>query len=340
MLFALVAWLIGSLLKVTKDEGNNGVEVKINDPNITMEEHIRLEEEKAQRYGRMFNWKTTTFRKVKYYKDEDDCFTDFETEFPAIVFDNTLMSDIALPCEPTVSPPNENKIDFRISLDESNDEDYTKQYGVSTTWIRHMAPLPPADQRHLWLRYQVEGYTENIVHNYEHRLKTIWVRSVNQVHILDFEDLTPEIRHDMVVRLRMVYTRGNGSSISGRGQAPEKVVTHELLLIDLHELGRLNICSRYGDTWAWVAQGPERQQPATTGAHAAVVGAPATDDGAHAILAPVQEPRPLPPAPYPRRCHIGSIGSRRRCMSYDRVLWACKEWVRALLPSRLGSPPG
>ncbi|GKA67614.1 hypothetical protein Tco_0767531, partial [Tanacetum coccineum] len=57
--------------------------------------------------------------------DEDDCFIDVETEFPAIVFDNTLTSDTALPCEPMVSPPNKNKIDFRISLDESDDEDYT-----------------------------------------------------------------------------------------------------------------------------------------------------------------------------------------------------------------------
>nr|GFB17281.1 hypothetical protein [Tanacetum cinerariifolium] len=90
-----------------------------------MEEYIRLEEEKAQRHGRIFNWQTATFGKVKYYEDEDDCFIDFKTEFPAIVFDNTLTSDITLPCEPTVSPPIENKIDFRISLDESDDEDYT-----------------------------------------------------------------------------------------------------------------------------------------------------------------------------------------------------------------------
>ncbi|GJY59243.1 hypothetical protein Tco_0459135 [Tanacetum coccineum] len=91
-------------------------------PNITMEEYIRLEEEKARRHGRTFNWKTTTFEKVKNHEDEDDCFIDFETEFPAIVFDNTLT---AIPSEPTVCPPNENEIDFRISLDESDDEDYT-----------------------------------------------------------------------------------------------------------------------------------------------------------------------------------------------------------------------
>ncbi|GKA75023.1 hypothetical protein Tco_0781401 [Tanacetum coccineum] len=62
------------------------------------------------------------FGKVENYEDEDVCSIDFETEFPAIVFDNTLP---AIPSEPTVCPPNENKIDFRISFDESDDEDYT-----------------------------------------------------------------------------------------------------------------------------------------------------------------------------------------------------------------------
>ncbi|GKB05722.1 hypothetical protein Tco_0833917 [Tanacetum coccineum] len=82
--------------------------------------------EKAQRAGRTFNWKTATYGKVKYYEDEDDCFTNFESEYPAIVFDDT--SDVALSCEPMVSPLNDNKIDFRISFDESDDEDYTIIY--------------------------------------------------------------------------------------------------------------------------------------------------------------------------------------------------------------------
>ncbi|GJZ55798.1 hypothetical protein Tco_0610991, partial [Tanacetum coccineum] len=98
----------------------------MDDPNITMEEYIRLQEEKAQRAGRTFNWQTATYGKVKYYEDDDDCFTNFESEFPAIVFDDT--SDAALSCEPTVSPLNDNKIDFRISFDESDDEDYTVIY--------------------------------------------------------------------------------------------------------------------------------------------------------------------------------------------------------------------
>ncbi|GJZ41338.1 hypothetical protein Tco_0588224 [Tanacetum coccineum] len=89
---------------------------------IMDEEYIRIEEEKARRHGRTFNWKIATFGKVKNYEDEDDYFIDFKTEFPAIVFDNTT-----LPSEPTVCPPNENKVDFRISLDEPDDEDYMSE---------------------------------------------------------------------------------------------------------------------------------------------------------------------------------------------------------------------
>ncbi|GKE31924.1 hypothetical protein Tco_1451246 [Tanacetum coccineum] len=126
----------------------------MDDPNITLEEFIRLEEEKARRHGRTFNWQTATFEKVKNYEDEDDCFIDFETEFPAIVFDNT-----ALRSEP-----------------------------------------------------MIEEYTEGIRHSYEQRLETIWSRPVNRVHMLDFEGLTPEMRQDLAVRLRMVYF-GEGEQV-------------------------------------------------------------------------------------------------------------------------------
>ncbi|GJY23444.1 hypothetical protein Tco_0397102 [Tanacetum coccineum] len=183
----------------------------MDDPNITMEEYIRLEEEKARRH--------------------------------AIVFDDT--SDAALSCEPTVSPLDNNEIDFKISFDDSNDEDYmvifdensfsykiiyvdnlktdsenendkvnmpsslsqepTIDYIDDLDFFKdfenefptiayndlksksdplikpsvNMAPLPHRDLRHPWLRYQVEGYTEDIVRNFEHRLETIFSREAS-----------------------------------------------------------------------------------------------------------------------------------------------------------------
>ncbi|GJV87674.1 hypothetical protein Tco_1531612 [Tanacetum coccineum] len=68
----------------------------MDDLDITMEEYIRLEEEKARRR--------------------------------AIFYNEALTSEVALSCEPTVSPLNNNQIDFRISFDESHNEDYTVIY--------------------------------------------------------------------------------------------------------------------------------------------------------------------------------------------------------------------
>ncbi|GJR19894.1 hypothetical protein Tco_0968421 [Tanacetum coccineum] len=104
---------------------------KMDNPNITMEEYIRLEEEKAHRHGMVYNWETA-----------------------------------------------------KVSFDESNDDDYT-----------------------------VKGYTKEIEHDFEQRHEMIFERQVNRVHLLDFEGLTPDMRQDLAVRLRMVYTRDDGQEV-------------------------------------------------------------------------------------------------------------------------------
>ncbi|GJZ90753.1 hypothetical protein Tco_0662680 [Tanacetum coccineum] len=76
--------------------------VKMDDPNITMEEYIRIEEEKARRRGKVYNWETATYGKIWYDEDIHDL-RSVETEFPAIIFDNALTSKVTLSCEPTVS---------------------------------------------------------------------------------------------------------------------------------------------------------------------------------------------------------------------------------------------
>ncbi|GKD44842.1 hypothetical protein Tco_1269487 [Tanacetum coccineum] len=101
----------------------------MDDPNITMEEYIQLEEEKAHRRGQDFNWETTTYGKVRYFKDID-YFKDFENEFPAIVYKDALTPEPKVSYEPTVRTHNVKKLnfDFEISFVESVDEDYTIIY--------------------------------------------------------------------------------------------------------------------------------------------------------------------------------------------------------------------
>ncbi|GJT15938.1 hypothetical protein Tco_0874644 [Tanacetum coccineum] len=74
--------------------------VKMDDPNITMEEYIRLEEEKARKRGKVFNWETAKFGKIWYDEDLHDL-RSVETEFPAISFNDEVSSEKTLSCEPT-----------------------------------------------------------------------------------------------------------------------------------------------------------------------------------------------------------------------------------------------
>ncbi|GJS03084.1 hypothetical protein Tco_0319592 [Tanacetum coccineum] len=93
-------------------------------PNITMEEYIRLEEEKSHRRGKVYNWETATYGKIWDNEDVHDL-RSVETEFPAIVFNDTLTSEATLSCEPMVSFLNNDEFDFKISFDESDNEDCT-----------------------------------------------------------------------------------------------------------------------------------------------------------------------------------------------------------------------
>ncbi|GJR55877.1 hypothetical protein Tco_1406398 [Tanacetum coccineum] len=99
----------------------------MDDPNMTMEEYIKLEEEKARRRGRVFNWETATYGKIRVDDDLHDL-RSVEAEFPAIVIDDAFAPQDALPCKSQVSTPVNDEIDFRISFDESDDEDYTIIY--------------------------------------------------------------------------------------------------------------------------------------------------------------------------------------------------------------------
>ncbi|GJW20435.1 hypothetical protein Tco_0031057 [Tanacetum coccineum] len=51
-----------------------------------------------------------------------------ESEFPVIAFNDQISSKKTLSCKLTVSSLYDNEIDFRISFDESDDEDYTTVY--------------------------------------------------------------------------------------------------------------------------------------------------------------------------------------------------------------------
>ncbi|GJV78020.1 hypothetical protein Tco_1509604 [Tanacetum coccineum] len=140
----IIFWKISNVVPTPR---NPQYAVKMDNPNITMEEYIRLEEEKAHRHGKVYNWKTATYDKIWDNEDVHDLGS-VETEFPAIVFNDTLTSE-ALLCEPTVSSLND-EIDFRISFDESDDEDCTIFYTAYPNSMDTAYPNPMDTAYPVW----------------------------------------------------------------------------------------------------------------------------------------------------------------------------------------------
>ncbi|GJV49227.1 hypothetical protein Tco_1439439, partial [Tanacetum coccineum] len=89
-------------------------------PSITMEEYIRLEEEKARRRCKVFNWETVKYGNIRIDEGVHNL-RSVETKFAAITFIDEISSEKTLSYEPTVSSLN-NEIDF--SFDDSDDEDH------------------------------------------------------------------------------------------------------------------------------------------------------------------------------------------------------------------------
>ncbi|GKC99791.1 hypothetical protein Tco_1170066 [Tanacetum coccineum] len=130
-----------------KESKNHPLEnVKMDNLNITIEEYIMLEEEKACRRGKVYNWETATYGKIWDNEDVHDLGS-IETEFSSIVFNDTLTSEAALSCEPTITvlktntPYSSRKI-WRIRActhqrPQKIKDQYTVSRGLNTPYSRY-----------------------------------------------------------------------------------------------------------------------------------------------------------------------------------------------------------
>ncbi|GJZ83087.1 hypothetical protein Tco_0648260 [Tanacetum coccineum] len=123
----------------------------MDNPNLTMEEYIRLEEEKARKRGKVFNGNTATYGKIRIDDDLHDL-SSMEAEFPDINL-------CAL---------------FGVSFDPKR---YYKDGDCAIMLrrprsIRHMA-LPPRDQRHMFLIFEGMEYLDTDIVDFDGRLARI-----------------------------------------------------------------------------------------------------------------------------------------------------------------------
>ncbi|GJZ06369.1 hypothetical protein Tco_0540162 [Tanacetum coccineum] len=107
----------------------------MDDPNMTMEEYIKLEEEKARRHGRVFNW--MHFCAYLNYVDDLDFFKDFENEFPAIVYTDAQMSKSDYLTKQTLSPQHNNESDLK---DETSLSEYD-EVGQNVLYFNDLFPF-------------------------------------------------------------------------------------------------------------------------------------------------------------------------------------------------------
>ncbi|GKG30638.1 hypothetical protein Tco_0423126, partial [Tanacetum coccineum] len=63
--------------------------LRMDDINLTMEEYIKLEEEKAHKCGEVFNWQIATYGKIRVDDDLHDL-SSMEVEFPVIVINDAF----------------------------------------------------------------------------------------------------------------------------------------------------------------------------------------------------------------------------------------------------------
>ncbi|GJU81453.1 hypothetical protein Tco_1283818 [Tanacetum coccineum] len=135
----------------------------MDDTNIMIEEYIQLMADKARGRDQTFNWETATYDKL--YCEDLDSFTDFETDFPAIVYNDASTSNQNVSSEPTVSIYNAIKsdIDFHISFSDSEDEDYTFIYNKDSSSYKLIPAndLIPEPINH-YVEIKIESCLENI----------------------------------------------------------------------------------------------------------------------------------------------------------------------------------
>ncbi|GJS05733.1 hypothetical protein Tco_0322241 [Tanacetum coccineum] len=263
-----------------------------------------------------------------------DFFKDFVNEFPAIFYNDAQISKSDLLTESILSPQHIDAFDL-------NDETSLSEYDEEET--KYMAPVPPHEQRHPFLRYQGLEYTDVDIANFEERLERIY-----RLFSTDGDFLGPPpsytLIRDPVLRLchRMI-----AHNIAGRSQAPKMVTVTDLFYLRGLDVGSVNIpylLARYLRRFAagrksgdhiscgqFVARLPEHfglltaeilkglmviapklpviDMAELASAPRVAQDAPAVDEGDQANLAPMQAPQqPPPPTPTTARTMPQRLG--------------------------------
>ncbi|GKC73571.1 hypothetical protein Tco_1119454 [Tanacetum coccineum] len=188
----------------------------MDNPNITMEEYIRLEEEKARKCGKVFNWETAKYdflteptlspQHINEFdlKDETSLSECDEVEQNVLYFNDLFPFNII----------------YLDNLQSDKDNDDNKIDIIQS--LGGMAPLPPHEQRHPFLRYQGLEYSDRDIVDFEERLERIYDRDTHRVQVLDFEGM-PELMMDVLYARMLMAHRDNDRVVVFTSQAWDRI---------------------------------------------------------------------------------------------------------------------
>ncbi|GJY98349.1 hypothetical protein Tco_0515259, partial [Tanacetum coccineum] len=188
-----------------------------------------------------------------------------------------------------------------------------------------MAHLPPHDQRHLWLHYQVEGYTDEIVHHFEQRLETLfkrqlggdrrsmtWRQFIQALGLHTAEEMAEDgFEAYWLGSERVIPDKGDLSDYwvgisSGRDflrgapyytyiRDPLRRMCHRLISYSIFGKGHAPEKVTATGPFYYIAMSQRACAFSAASCPSDVEDAPDIDDGAQAIPAPIHAPLPPPP---------------------------------------------
>ncbi|GJV03627.1 hypothetical protein Tco_1337196 [Tanacetum coccineum] len=279
----------------------------MDDSNITMEEYIKLQAEMAQRCGHTFNWETATYSKS--YCDDLDFFTDFEVDYPAIVYNDALTSNENVPSKPPISIYNaiQADIDFSISFSDPDDEEMLMEHRdaqgqsvfTSRAWRWLFEVRVP-------LVHELGGARCRM--SWREFILGTGLHTAEEIEFTGFDAYRAESarqipnKGDLSAYWRGILSKGDflGTTLSyttikdlmlrlchrGMDVGSVNIPYHLARYLCRFALGRKRgamifggqivaclICDELDDTWVWVAPGPKRQPDAVVGALEVTEGA-------------------------------------------------------------------
>ncbi|GJU07112.1 hypothetical protein Tco_1123542 [Tanacetum coccineum] len=168
--------------------------------------------------------------------DDLDFFTDFENEFPAIVYNDAQMSKSDLLTETILNRQHINEFDLndKTSLFEYDEEKQNVLYFNDLFPFNIIRPdnlkskkdnddnmaLPPREQRYRFPRYEGLEYLDTDIVDFKGRLARIYRREVHRVSVFNFGGLPDLMAEGLSVRMLMEHRDEAGAE--NAKQIPDK----------------------------------------------------------------------------------------------------------------------